>query len=116
MGIDIRAGGRYIGHKNRTEAKSENVYLRLIVKVRSAAGAARVEPLRGATGVLSNSGGRLPRSWQQLRSRSGGAAGAGSRGRTTTVVVTLGPLGDALPAARRPWTECALVHTGRKLV
>ena len=43
MGIDIRAGGRYIGHKNRTEAKSENVYLRLIVKVRSAAGAARVE-------------------------------------------------------------------------
>ena len=33
MGIDIRAGGRYIGHKNRTETKSENVYLRLLVKL-----------------------------------------------------------------------------------
>ena len=34
MGIDLRAGGRYIGHKNRTNAKSENVYIRLLVKVR----------------------------------------------------------------------------------
>ena len=34
MGIDIRAGGRYVGHKNRTEPLSENVYVRLITKVR----------------------------------------------------------------------------------
>jgi hypothetical protein len=54
MGIDIRAGGRYIGHKNRTEAKSENVYLRLIVKVRRSA-SRRVERLWGS-GVIQVDG------------------------------------------------------------
>ena len=33
MGIDLKAGGRYVGHKNRTSAKSENVYIKLLVKL-----------------------------------------------------------------------------------
>jgi len=35
MGIDIKTGGRYIGHKNRTEPKSDNVYLGLLHKLYS---------------------------------------------------------------------------------
>ena len=27
-------GGRYVGHKNRTSPKSDNVYIRLLTKVR----------------------------------------------------------------------------------
>lgn len=34
QGIDLRAGGRNTKHKHRTEAKTENVYVRLLVKVR----------------------------------------------------------------------------------
>ena len=34
MGIDLKHGGRLIGKKHRTEAKSENVYVRLLSKVR----------------------------------------------------------------------------------
>ena len=33
MGIDIVAGGRRVGHKARTDTKSENVYLKLLVKL-----------------------------------------------------------------------------------
>ena len=33
MGIDLRAGGRYVGHKNRKELKGDNVYLKLLVKL-----------------------------------------------------------------------------------
>lgn len=36
MGIDIRTGGRRVGHKNRTEPKSDNVYVGLLHKVRVA--------------------------------------------------------------------------------
>mmetsp|Transcript_103572 Transcript_103572/g.198812 ORF Transcript_103572/g.198812 Transcript_103572/m.198812 type:complete len:190 (+) Transcript_103572:21-590(+) len=35
MGIDIDSGGRYVGHKNRKTPVSENVYLRLLVKLYS---------------------------------------------------------------------------------
>ncbi len=31
MGKDLDAGGRYVGHKNRTEPKSKNPYLLLLV-------------------------------------------------------------------------------------
>ena len=34
-GIDLKHGGRQIGKSHRKEAKSENVYLRLLTKVRS---------------------------------------------------------------------------------
>ena len=34
QGIDLIAGGRYVGHKNRTAPRSDNVYLKLLVKVR----------------------------------------------------------------------------------
>ena len=47
MGIDLKHGGRAIGKKHRTEPKSENVYIRLLFKVRAAPGpaaAARVVP------------------------------------------------------------------------
>ena len=33
MGIDLKAGGRVVGHKKRTTPKSENVYLNLLVKL-----------------------------------------------------------------------------------
>mmetsp|Transcript_13905 Transcript_13905/g.15847 ORF Transcript_13905/g.15847 Transcript_13905/m.15847 type:complete len:185 (+) Transcript_13905:139-693(+) len=33
MGIDLVAGGRYVGHKNRTAPQSDNVYLKLLVKL-----------------------------------------------------------------------------------
>eukprot|EP00948_MAST-09A_sp_MAST-9A-sp1_P004309 g4309.t1 len=33
MGIDLIAGGRYVGHKNRTKPKSEDVYINLLVKL-----------------------------------------------------------------------------------
>lgn len=33
MGIDLRAGGRKVGHKHRQAAKSENVYLNMLVKL-----------------------------------------------------------------------------------
>lgn len=33
MGIDIVAGGRRVGHKARTDTRSENVYLKLLVKL-----------------------------------------------------------------------------------
>mmetsp|Transcript_24629 Transcript_24629/g.79607 ORF Transcript_24629/g.79607 Transcript_24629/m.79607 type:complete len:193 (+) Transcript_24629:57-635(+) len=33
MGIDLVAGGRRVGHKARTDTKSENVYLKLLVKL-----------------------------------------------------------------------------------
>ena len=33
MGIDLIAGGRHVGHKARTDTKSENVYLKLLVKL-----------------------------------------------------------------------------------
>ena len=33
MGIDLEAGGRRIGHKNRTSPKSDNPYLKLLVKL-----------------------------------------------------------------------------------
>lgn len=33
MGKDIVAGGRAVGHKHRTAPKSENVYIRLLVKL-----------------------------------------------------------------------------------
>jgi large subunit ribosomal protein L18e len=33
MGIDLIAGGRRIGHNVRTEPVSQNVYLRLLVKL-----------------------------------------------------------------------------------
>lgn len=33
MGIDIVAGGRYVGHKNRTAPESDSVYLKLLVKL-----------------------------------------------------------------------------------
>jgi len=33
MGIDLKAGGRLVGHKKRTKPTSENVYLALLVKV-----------------------------------------------------------------------------------
>ena len=36
QGIDIKSGGRYIGHKNRTAPKSENVYINLLHKVSQA--------------------------------------------------------------------------------
>ena len=35
QGIDIKSGGRYIGHKNRTAPKSENVYINLLHKLYS---------------------------------------------------------------------------------
>jgi large subunit ribosomal protein L18e len=35
MGIDLKAGGRKIKHNKRTEPKSENVYLKLLVKLYS---------------------------------------------------------------------------------
>lgn len=35
MGIDLKAGGRRVGHKARTTPKSENVYLKLLVKLYS---------------------------------------------------------------------------------
>lgn len=35
MGIDLIAGGRATGHKNRKAPKSENVYIRLLVKLYS---------------------------------------------------------------------------------
>jgi hypothetical protein len=67
-------------------------------------------------GVWSHSGGRLLLSWQEQRSHwwGGGAAGAGSRGRTTPIVVTPGPLGRrALRAARRPSSDVR-VHRGEE--
>ena len=33
QGKDLVAGGRRVGHKNRTEPKSENIYVRLLVKL-----------------------------------------------------------------------------------
>ena len=33
-GIDLKSGGRYLGHKNRTQPKSDNVYVQLLSKVR----------------------------------------------------------------------------------
>jgi len=33
MGKDLVAGGRYVGHKNRTSPKSDNVYIRLLTKL-----------------------------------------------------------------------------------
>jgi len=33
MGIDLVAGGRYIGHKNRTAPLSKNVYIELLVQL-----------------------------------------------------------------------------------
>jgi large subunit ribosomal protein L18e len=33
MGIDLKAGGRRVGHKARTSPKSDNVYLKLLVKL-----------------------------------------------------------------------------------
>ena len=39
MGIDLKHGGRAIGKKHRTEPKSENVYIRLLFKVRFFGGA-----------------------------------------------------------------------------
>jgi large subunit ribosomal protein L18e len=33
MGVDLPHGGRYIGHKNRTEPKSQNVYVKLLAKL-----------------------------------------------------------------------------------
>mmetsp|Transcript_34455 Transcript_34455/g.84398 ORF Transcript_34455/g.84398 Transcript_34455/m.84398 type:complete len:198 (+) Transcript_34455:73-666(+) len=33
MGKDLVAGGRRVGHKNRTEPKSDNIYVRLLVKL-----------------------------------------------------------------------------------
>ena len=33
MGIDLVAGGRRVGHKARTDTKSANVYLKLLVKL-----------------------------------------------------------------------------------
>eukprot|EP00612_Vaucheria_litorea_P000759 CAMPEP_0171459100 /NCGR_PEP_ID=MMETSP0945-20130129/4515_1 /TAXON_ID=109269 /ORGANISM="Vaucheria litorea, Strain CCMP2940" /LENGTH=188 /DNA_ID=CAMNT_0011985043 /DNA_START=72 /DNA_END=638 /DNA_ORIENTATION=- len=33
MGIDLIAGGRYVGHKNRTRQVSENVYLGLLTQL-----------------------------------------------------------------------------------
>eukprot|EP00353_Schmidingerella_taraikaensis_P013769 CAMPEP_0185568346 /NCGR_PEP_ID=MMETSP0434-20130131/1333_1 /TAXON_ID=626734 ORGANISM="Favella taraikaensis, Strain Fe Narragansett Bay" /NCGR_SAMPLE_ID=MMETSP0434 /ASSEMBLY_ACC=CAM_ASM_000379 /LENGTH=192 /DNA_ID=CAMNT_0028182833 /DNA_START=25 /DNA_END=603 /DNA_ORIENTATION=- len=33
MGKDIVAGGRYVGHKNRKSPESENVYIKLLVKL-----------------------------------------------------------------------------------
>ncbi len=33
MGVDLKSGGRAIGHKHRTTPKSENVYVRLLHKV-----------------------------------------------------------------------------------
>jgi large subunit ribosomal protein L18e len=33
MGIDLVAGGRRVGHKQRTNPKSDNVYLKLLVKL-----------------------------------------------------------------------------------
>jgi len=33
MGKDIVAGGRYVGHKNRTNPASKNVYLNMLVKL-----------------------------------------------------------------------------------
>ena len=35
MGIDLVAGGRRVGHKERTSPKSDNVYLKLLVKLYS---------------------------------------------------------------------------------
>ena len=40
-GIDLKHGGRLIGKKHRTEAKSENVYVRLLTKVRPLSSARR---------------------------------------------------------------------------
>ena len=34
QGKDLIAGGRSVGHKHRSEAKSDNVYINLLVKVR----------------------------------------------------------------------------------
>jgi hypothetical protein len=34
QGIDLKSGGRYIGHKNRTAPASQNVYIKLLEKVR----------------------------------------------------------------------------------
>ena len=33
MGIDLKAGGRRTGHKARDKPKSDNVYLKLLVKL-----------------------------------------------------------------------------------
>lgn len=33
MGIDIKAGGRRVGHNVRTAPKSDNPYLKLLVKL-----------------------------------------------------------------------------------
>ena len=33
MGIDLVAGGRRVGHKTRTAPVSDNVYLKLLVKL-----------------------------------------------------------------------------------
>lgn len=33
MGIDLIAGGRYVGHKRREAPKSDNVYLKVLVKL-----------------------------------------------------------------------------------
>mmetsp|Transcript_18103 Transcript_18103/g.23344 ORF Transcript_18103/g.23344 Transcript_18103/m.23344 type:complete len:101 (+) Transcript_18103:366-668(+) len=33
MGIDLKAGGRRVGHKMRTRPKSKNVYLNLLVRL-----------------------------------------------------------------------------------
>ena len=33
MGIDLVAGGRRVGHKSRKDTKSDNVYLKLLVKL-----------------------------------------------------------------------------------
>jgi hypothetical protein len=37
QGIDLKSGGRYIGHKNRTAPASQNVYIKLLEKVRERA-------------------------------------------------------------------------------
>ncbi len=33
QGKDLIAGGRSVGHKHRTQAKSDNIYVNLLVKV-----------------------------------------------------------------------------------
>eukprot|EP00499_Haloplacidia_sp_CaronLabIsolate_P010545 CAMPEP_0196778418 /NCGR_PEP_ID=MMETSP1104-20130614/5786_1 /TAXON_ID=33652 /ORGANISM="Cafeteria sp., Strain Caron Lab Isolate" /LENGTH=187 /DNA_ID=CAMNT_0042148587 /DNA_START=42 /DNA_END=605 /DNA_ORIENTATION=+ len=33
MGIDLTSGGRYVGHKTRTSAKTDNPYLQLLVRL-----------------------------------------------------------------------------------
>ena len=59
MGIDLEAGGRRVGHKNRTSPKSKNPYLLLLVKVRSCAPTAtaprpRLRPSTATTDPVSH--------------------------------------------------------------